>query len=113
MNEFNIPDFDIEDQLKQALRREDPSPNFANRVIARAVPAPPARKPMRIWGPAVGAIAAMLVAGIGVEQYREHKAEQTREQAREQVELALQIAATKFNAVQSKAFSKLNREREQ
>lgn len=103
---MNIED-QLENQLRDALRRQDPSPGFANRVIARAQPAPPARKPpIRMWGPAVGAIAAVLVAGIGFQEYRQ---QQKAEQARDQAELALRIAAEKLVAVQSKVFQKLDR----
>lgn len=97
----------IEDQLKQALQRQEPSPGFAKRVIAQAQPAPVVRKrPIRTWGPAIGAIAAVLVAGVGIE---EHRHQQKAEQAREQAELALRIAAEKLVAVQSKVFQTLDR----
>jgi negative regulator of sigma E activity len=98
---------DFEDQLRAALRRQDPSPGFANRVIAQTRPAPvkvmPRRKPMWVWGTA---IAAMLALAIGVNDfYRQKQAEQASEQA----VLALQIAAEKLNAVQAKVLRSADR----
>jgi hypothetical protein len=101
----------LEDELKAALRREDPSPGFAERVKARAQssPAPkaipifqPVRFPRMIWA---AAMAAMLVVGfVGTSEYRERKAERA---GREAV-LALRITAEKLNMTREKVLRREN-----
>ena len=89
----------IEDELRAALRREDPPPGFATRVVARAQ-SKPARKfafPRMIWA---GAVAAMLVVGFtATSEYRQMKGERA---AREAV-VALRIAAEKLNMTRDRA----------
>jgi hypothetical protein len=92
----------LDDELRAALRREDPSPGFAQRVVARAKskPAPRSWFP-RSWFPKMmwaTALAAMLVIGFGVSEYRERQAERA---ARETV-MALRIAAEKLNMARDK-----------
>jgi hypothetical protein len=83
----------LDDELRAALRREDPSPEFAGRVMARARPR---RAPYVIWA---AAMAAMLVAGFAATyEYREMKSERA---ARDAV-LALRIAANKLNMTRDK-----------
>jgi len=88
----------LDEELRAALRREDPSPGFANRVVARAQ-AQPAGQPFgfRLFGVRMmwaTAIAAMLVLGTsGVFEYRQMEAERA---SRDAV-LALRIAADKLN----------------
>lgn len=93
----------LEDELRAALRREDPSPGFALRVVARAKtkPAPHSWFPSQSWFPRMlwaTALAAMLVIGFGVSEYRERQAERA---ARETV-MALRIAAEKLNMARDK-----------
>ena len=89
----------LDDELRAALRREDPSPGFARRVVARAqsTPAPKAsRRPAMLWA---AAIAAMLVVGFTVEsEYRQMKAERA---GRDAV-IALRITAEKLNQTRDK-----------
>ena len=87
----------LEDELRAALRRADPSPGFALRVVARAKtkPAPHSWFPRIVWATA---LAAMLVIGFGVSEYRERQAERA---ARETV-MALRIAAEKLNMARDK-----------
>ena len=95
----------LEEELKAALRREDPSPGFARRVTAQALSSSkpkavsifqPFRIPRMIRA---AAVAAMLVIGVtGVSEYRERKAEHA---AREAV-MALRIAAEKLNMTRDK-----------
>ena len=81
----------LEDELRAALRREDPSPGFAQRVLAERIAARaktnPVRKP---WMPRMvwaAALAAMLVIGFtAVSQYRQ---QQKAERAAGQAVLAL------------------------
>ena len=88
----------IEDELRKALRREDPSLGFAQRVVARAQ-SKPARKwamPRLMWA---AAMAAMLLVGVGVtSEYRQRKAERAASEA----VLALRIAAEKLNMTRDK-----------
>ncbi|MCU1334758.1 MAG: hypothetical protein JWO19_339 [Bryobacterales bacterium] len=94
----------LEDELRAALRREDPSPGFAGRVLARAQsrPAPKARIPRFMWAVAM---AAMLVIGFAVtSEYRQMKAERA---GREAV-IALRIAAEKLNQARDKVVRREN-----
>ena len=91
-------DMNLDDELKSALRREDPPAGFAQRVTARAQ-SRPARNPgmlRMIWA---AGIAAMLVIGVtSVSQYRQVQGERA---AREAV-TALRIAADKLNLTRDK-----------
>ena len=100
--------FDFEDELKLALRREEPSPDFTNRVMARiqAMEQSPVRnqqkqekqqetlreennwrqrfadlfRPPTIKWAMAGAMAAVLIAAIfGLARYREHQIELQRQ----------------------------------
>lgn len=94
----------LEDQLRQALRREDPPEGFAERVIQQAGPArlqfrsPERRRPrFRFLWPAVSvAAAAAMVFSLSV-SYRHVQEERAGRQAIE----ALQIVAEQLNMVQS------------
>ena len=93
----------LEDELRAALRREDPSPGFAQRVVAHAKskPAPKSWFSSRSWFPKImwaTALAAMLVIGFGVSEYRERQAER----AARQTVMALRIAAEKLNMTRDK-----------
>jgi hypothetical protein len=101
----------FDDELKLALQREEPSPDFTNRVMARIAQLPATdvqtvkleklgehnewwrrlseffRPPQMKWAMA-GAMAVVLFAAVfGVMQYREHQLE-----LRRQAELAEQAA---------------------
>ena len=104
----------FDDELKLALRREEPSPDFTNRLMARIAQLPPEETPSarreklretarlgdwwqrliavfqvpKLGWAMTGAMAVVLFAGIfGVMQYREHQLE-----LRRQAELAEQAA---------------------
>ena len=118
---------DFEAELKQALRRAEPSPDFTARVLARiaALPriAPPQPSPSwrqrlaalfvfpQLRPLAVGALACVLVAaGVGVHRYREYQRMKAEgETAGAQVVLALQIASAKLNAAQRKVQKGIDR----
>ena len=95
----------LDDELRLALRREDPSPGFAKRVVARAQSAPAPKaipvfksvpRPAMLWAMAM---AAMLVIGLtGTFEYRQMKAERA---GREAV-LALRITAEILNQTRDK-----------
>jgi len=96
----------LDDELRAALRREDPSPGFAQRVtsLAQSSAKPktisifqPFRIPRLIWATA---LAAMLVIGFAAtSEYRQMKAERAGHDA----VLALRITAEKLNQARDKA----------
>ena len=106
----------LEDELKAALRREDPSPGFAQRAVARALAqaqsSPSAKAPIPIFQPVrfprmmwAGAMAALLVVGfVGTSEYRERKAERAGSDAM----LALRITAEKLNMARDKVLRREN-----
>ncbi len=93
----------FEDELRAALRREDPSPGFTQRVLAKHMvaraqssPAPKRAIPRMFWA---AAIAAMLAIGLtAMFEYRQMQAERA---AREAV-VALRITADKLNMTRDK-----------
>ena len=94
----------LDDELKAALRREDPSPGFAERVVARtrSVAMPRRSAPHMMWAVAM---AAMLVIGFTVtSEYRQKKAERAGHDA----VLALRIAAEKLNMTRDKVMRQEN-----
>jgi hypothetical protein len=107
----------LEDQLREALRRQDPPEGFAERVIQQAGPAagrekvqfgerPRRRFRARLgfqgWWPAVSvAAAAMLVFSVSLEYRRVQE-----ERAGRQAVQALQIASEKLNIVRDKVLNK-------
>ncbi len=119
-----------EDDLRNALRRKDPGPEFTQRVMARARRSDAARQPQApnrnrrfswiqaLWLrplPAFAAFVLVLLAGtwIGYQSYQTHQWEaQVRKQQQEQAEqkarqetiLALRITSEKLNHV----FQKVN-----
>lgn len=91
----------FEDELKKALRRQDPSPGFAARVAARVAETHrPRWRMVPHWRAAWAAgIAAMVAVGLFVNaEYRQRRAEQA---GREAVQ-ALRIAAEKLNFARGK-----------
>ena len=94
----------LEDELRAALRREDPSLGFAKRVVARAQSSRAPRQSMLrfIWAMA---IAAMLMIGLtATYEVRQMKAERA---GREAV-IALRIASEKLNSVREKVVRREN-----
>ncbi len=93
----------FDDELKIALRREQPSPDFTNRVMARIAESPSPeterkrdggkegrrdwwRKIVAVFQPPqmkwamAGAMAALLIASVvGVDRYRQHQLELQRQ----------------------------------
>jgi hypothetical protein len=80
----------LEQELKDALRRQDPPAGFADRVARRV--APQTAYP-RWWAGAAAAV-VLVGAGFGYRQYRG-------EMAKEQVMQAFKIAAVKVNRIQT------------
>ncbi len=114
----------FDDELKLALRREEPSPDFTDRVMARVAESQKRDKPRektdwlrrlaeffepsRVKWAMAGAMAiAMVVAGFGVHYRRENERRRLAEvaegeRAKEQVILAMRIASAKLNIAQKK-----------
>lgn len=84
----------LEQELKGALARKDPSDDFAARVMRRAErPAPVVYRFPR-WIAAAAAVIVLAGAGLGYREYRGQK-------AKEQVMKAFAIASVKVNRIQS------------
>ena len=94
----------LEDELRAALRREEPSLGFTERVIARAQ-APRRTSPMNlrlVWALAMAAMLAILI-GVTAE-VRQKKAERAGREAM----IALRIAAEKLNQTRAKALRRVD-----
>jgi hypothetical protein len=81
----------LEDELKQALARRQPPPNFEARVTAAAVRRPTLVMPR--WLAAAAAVVVITGASAG---YRYHQGQV----AKEQVMLAMRITGSKLNRIQ-------------
>lgn len=116
----------IEDELRVALRPEEPAPDFTNRVMARISALPLEREeeqskkqpgwrerlaeffqPVRIkWAVAGAMLSLLMIATIGTYRHYERQrmtAELAEgERAKEQVMLAMKIASAKLNVAQRK-----------
>jgi hypothetical protein len=93
-------EFDLETALRRALKREQPSRDFAGRVLARTV-VRRRQAATRTWM----AIAAMLLVGLviagGVRRYeveREAQAQAQAQKAGQDLVLALRITVAKLHA---------------
>jgi hypothetical protein len=102
----------LDDELRNALRREDPGEDFTKRVLERAA-ALPAKRNWRerlpaVFGPAgnrwaAGALAASLLIGVGgVEYRRQQRMRAEGEAAKAQLIVALRIAGSKLRLAQAK-----------
>ena len=101
----------LEEGLRHALRREEPSPGFAERVLAN-VRVMKAREPWwRRWTFGVKvhalryatAVVLVLAVVLGTLGYRRHERERREgELAKQQVLLALRIASRKLQYAQAK-----------
>ncbi len=116
----------LEDELRLALRCEDPPVGFADRVMARIAELPNNTKqeksreaagwlkrlseffqpPQMKWAMAGAMAVALLIAGFGVYRHRERQRALAEiaegERAKEQVILAMRIASAKLNVAQKK-----------
>ncbi len=118
----------LEDELRLALRREEPTADFADRVMARIAELPIQQKqeksrekiswlqklaeffrpPRMKWAMAGAMAVTLLMAGFGVYRYRENERQRMfaeiaeGERAKEQVILAMRIASAKLNVAQKR-----------
>jgi hypothetical protein len=83
---------DLEQQLKQALARQEPPPDFAERVSGRV-----RRRASRMPRWMATAAAVLIAAGVSFE-YHEHQGRM----AKEQVMTAMRITAVKLNHIQAR-----------
>lgn len=108
----------LDDALREALRKEDPGPDFTRQVLARAAAARPAkqgwwralasgfRPPLVRWA-AAGMLACALLA-IGLQYQQRQRARAEGEAAKQQLVLALRIAGTKLHMAQAKVVQRAN-----
>jgi hypothetical protein len=90
---------DFEIQLREALRRQEPSEGFAERVIARA--GAPKRTAWKPWM-AAAAAAVLVAAPVAYEHHQTRVREDAALKARDEAILALQITAEKLNILRDK-----------
>jgi len=103
----------LEDDLRQALSRQEPSDGFADRVLARVQAEPPR---VSLWErlsglfrmPAlrlatVAALCMVLAIGIGFEQQR--RSREQGEAAKQKLMLALRITSSKLQTARTAVHS--------
>lgn len=96
----------FEDELKEALARREPSPNFTARVLAKAnTPEPITSLGWlgwfdRSWAFRVAPIMAALLLIGGATLYREHQRAVEGEAAKEKLLVAIRIAGSKLQRTQ-------------
>lgn len=124
----------FDDELKLAFRREEPSPDFTDRVMARIAELQKQEKPREKtdwlrklaeffqppqmkWAMAGAMALVLLIAGFGWRQSRENERRRLAEiaegeRAKEQVMLAMRIASAKLNVAQKKIYESASHEAE-
>ncbi len=110
-----------EDDLRRALRRKDPGPDFTQRVLARIEQAESTTKPVqsklarqklfsfRFWPMRFAALAAMVVVAVGILQYDRYETHAKQENAKKQAVLALQITSATLNQALHRALVRSER----
>jgi hypothetical protein len=98
----------IEQELQSALRRQQPSPDFTGRVLARidAPHAAPAPSRLRRWLAAAAALA--LLASGGARYYAHQQSVAEAERVTQDIRLALQITSEKLAQVQARVDASLS-----
>jgi hypothetical protein len=102
----------LDDDLKMALRREDPPEDFTERVLARlnhpAAPEPGwwerlavLLRPPRVQWVALSVIASVMIPA-GVQFHKEQRLRAEGERAKQQLVLAVRVAGNKLHGVQKK-----------
>jgi hypothetical protein len=126
----------FDDELRRAFKREEPSHDFTDRVMARVAELQKREKPrekadwlrklagffqpprMKTTWAMAGAMAVLLImAGFGVHARRENERRRLAEiaegeRAKEQVMLAMRIASAKLNVAKKKVHETTDREGE-
>jgi hypothetical protein len=96
----------LEERLRAALRREEPSAGFAERVVARAESGSRVRLQPRPAFRLVWAAAAMAAAVAVVMSSMDWYQRRQQERAARQAALALQIVAEKLDLARSKVLKR-------
>jgi len=103
----------LEDDLKQALRRTDPSEDFTERVLARLNGAPVSEpswweririliEPPRVQWVALSLMASILIPAVSFHYHEQQRMQAQGEKAKEQLLFAVRIAGNKLHRVQQK-----------
>ena len=96
----------FEDELRQWLKRREPSADFTGKVMARVVEH--RRRPLAVRWLAIASLAASFLAGGYF--WREQRAERARgEQARDQLVLAIEITNAKISTARQAVLETLRR----
>ncbi len=106
----------LEDELREALRREDPGGEFTRRTLQRAAALKPResvwrrwlRTPVWRWAP-VGALACAMLVFSAVERHRVEVEREQGERAKAQLVMALRITGAKLHSAQVKVVQQLER----
>jgi hypothetical protein len=103
----------LEDDLRKALRRTEPSEDFVDRVLARVNrPAPPeptwwellaaVLRPPRLQWVALSVIVSVMIPFAGVQYRQERQYRAKGERAKEQLLLAVRVAGSKLHQAQKR-----------
>ena len=113
-----------EDDLRRALRRKMPGPNFTQRVLARIEQVEEKNRPVRsksadtqsgflsfrFWPKAIVGFVVMLVVAAGVVQYDRHETHVKQEMAKRQALLGIEITSTTLNQALHRALVRSERQ---
>ena len=103
----------LEDDLKMALQRPEPSGDFVNRVLARVNQPPPPEprwwerlmvllRPPRLQWVAASVILSIMIPVAGVQYRKEQRMRAEGEKAKEQLMFAVRVAGNRLHRVQQK-----------
>ena len=88
----------IERDLREALRRREPPPGFADKVLARTKQPEP-RRHSWLWL-AAAALVLLMIGGVGIVQEQRRQTEGKR--AKEELMVGLRITGSKLRDVQER-----------
>ncbi|HUJ20578.1 MAG TPA: hypothetical protein VLX58_03605 [Bryobacteraceae bacterium] len=104
----------LEEDLRMALRRKEPPPDFAGRVMARVQGRKPAPRrgwwealavliqPPRIQWVALSLVISILVPAVSVHYHREQRLRAEGERAKEQLLFAVRVTGNKLQHVRKR-----------
>jgi hypothetical protein len=103
----------LEDDLKMALRRTEPSGDFVDQVLARVNQPPPPEpkwwerlsvllRPPRLQWVAASVVLSVLIPVAGVQYRKEQRMRAEGEKAKEQLMFAVRVAGNRLHRVQQK-----------
>lgn len=103
----------LEDDLKMALQRTEPSEDFVERVLACVKQPPPPEptwwerltvllRPPRVQWVAASVVLSVMIPVAGVQYRREQRMRAEGEKAKEQLMFAVRVAGNKLHRVQQK-----------